>query len=187
MPALLAVLNRCERWLVEYWNSKRGDDRPPLRRSIDPLEMWQFLPCLEVHALDDAGRLLCRQSGTEVGKATRIDQTGEYLDEVIAEAAYARRKRLFDRSLAIGRPLLYRAHMPLPGMEWRTYRRLILPLRSRGEQADMALSHLHFERAAGTVVEALPHADMLEQHEMDAAEFVLLEQAPSAPSVKRAC
>jgi hypothetical protein len=188
MAALLPTLNRCERWLVEYWNSKRSDDQAPHRRAIDPLEMWQYLPFLQIHALTESDRLLCRLSGTEVVKATRLDQTGQYLDEVITEAAYARRKQLFDRCLLAGRPLLYRAHVALPGLDWRIYRRLMLPLRYRSERPDMVLSRLEFERGAEpTRLDASSRADILEHHEMGMAELATLAEMPSPPPAKRAC
>lgn len=190
MPTFLSFLNRCETWLVEYWSSKRCDADPPPRRAIDPLEMWQFLPHLQIHALTDDDRLLCRLSGTAVVSATHFDQTGSYLDEVIAADAYGRRKQQFDRCMQIGRPVVYRARIALPRGHGRTYRRLMLPLCYRSPHADMVLSHLVFERAdAAMPFEASALRDILEYHEMAPDELAGLDPILPPPPLptRQAC
>lgn len=170
-------LDANERWLLRYWWSKRaGAEAAPRRSAIDPIEMVKLLPNLQIHARTAEGRLLCRLSGTAVVDATHVDTTGRHLDEAISPQAYARRMHLFETVLASGRPLLYRARMAFIGQDWRLYRRFMLPLRYRGEAADMILSLVQFA-ADRTPVSMARQAtiDVIDHRAMSRAELLALD------------
>jgi len=172
MAGLLSALNQDERWLLRYWSSKRGEGDLPRRQAIEPMEMPRLLPYLQLHARTDDGRLLCRLSGTAIVQAMRVDTTGQYLDQAISNEAYLRRKHLFERVLDSGRPLMYRARMTFLGVDWRLYRRLMLPLSYRGRGADMILSLVQFENEVGAAVPFMgPLIDILDCRQMSEDEL----------------
>lgn len=188
MSALLSTLNRDERWLFDYWWSKRAGGDLPRRQAIEPMEMPRLLPNLQLHARTDDGRLLCRLSGTAIVQAMRVDTTGQYLDAAISNQAYLRRKHLFERVLQTSRPLMYRARMTFLGVDWRLYRRLMLPLSYRGDGADMILSLVQFENEVGAAMPFMgPLIDVLEQHEMSERELEGLRDSDPVRSGKTSC
>jgi hypothetical protein len=125
--------------LFDYWQGRRDDAMPPRRGSIDPADIPALLPNLQLHMQEPDGRFLCRLSGTAITRLFGFDETGCRADEL--PLPDGRGEAPFGRVVAHGAPLLYRAHVTVPGREWRSYRRLMLPLR-HGDTVNMVLSHL---------------------------------------------
>jgi FixJ family two-component response regulator len=139
IDAFAAQLRARESALFAYWLGKREGVAVPRRASIDPADMPTLLPNLQLHMQLPDGRFHCRLSGTAITRLFGFDATGRCTDEL--PLARGAREPLFARVIARGAPLLYRSHVTVPGREWRTYRRLMLPLR-HGDTVNMVLSHL---------------------------------------------
>jgi hypothetical protein len=65
---------------LAYWNRKRGDRLMPARRDIEPTEIPDLLPHVQLTELVD-GRLRFRLVGTALVEAYGEDWTGKYFDE----------------------------------------------------------------------------------------------------------
>jgi len=163
-------LNDAERGLLDYWLGKRQDGLVPQRATIDPVEIRQWLPWLQLHWREPAGRYLCRLSGTGIVQAAGVDSTGRYFDEIVAPSAYSSRQAMFDRTLATGLPAHYRTRITVAGVEWKIYRRMLLPLRYRAAVPDMVLSLVAFE-ATPPDAEAVDANSLLEACEAAADEM----------------
>jgi hypothetical protein len=72
--------------LLGYWTAKRGSEKLPARRDIDPLEMGHvLLPNLLLVDLFDRGtRVRFRLVGTNVVKLLGFDPTNKFLGDVVA-------------------------------------------------------------------------------------------------------
>lgn len=75
----------CEKLRVvfRHWNSARGAQAMPARRSIDPLEMHQALPRLWIYEREDDGLFRCRIAGEEINAAYGRPIQGRLAREVI--------------------------------------------------------------------------------------------------------
>lgn len=133
-----------------YWNQKRGSGRTmPSRRDIDPIEVPQFLPHLQLTEVTDCGeRFRYRLVGTAIIEAFGTEVTGKYVDELFSGERYrfiyefyrvvcVTRQPVFSRSLYLGTK-----DVDL------TANRLLLPLSADGVQVNMILGALTFEFAS---------------------------------------
>lgn len=138
--------------IMRYWCAKRRADGRAYRRAIDPLELpVALLPLLQIHERLADGRYICRLAGTMLAQVYGQDPTGRTMDEMVGGSALQSRVAMFDRALATGRPVHYRAQLSVPGREHRQVERLILPLAGADGTLNAALSLLKFpelERAA---------------------------------------
>ena len=157
--------------LLAGWLTRRvGSQAPPLA-AVDVQALKPLLPYLQLHERTRDGRYLCRMSGAACVQNKGRDSTGKHLDEVLTPESYANAKAMFDQALASGLPLRYRARA-LDGTSWRSYRRLLLPLRQHAA-CDTLLSLLRHKppkqlagpppRAVATILGSweLSEADLL--------------------------
>lgn len=71
------------RGAVEYWQSKRTGDAPPLTDSLDPLEVPRLLPHLMLKDVRlDPWDFRYRVVGTTVREHSRHNWTGKWMSEV---------------------------------------------------------------------------------------------------------
>ncbi len=115
---------------LRYWLRLPRTDGVPEKRQLDPAQMPRhILPWLVLYQRMPNGRYLCRLMGTGACAMWGEDPTWRYVDEILPPAAYAARRAPFDECLDQGRPLGFQARLVMRGREWKTYRRLMLPLR----------------------------------------------------------
>jgi hypothetical protein len=157
--------------LLAGWIARRvGSLAPPLA-AVDVQALKPLLPYLQLHERTHDGRYLCRMSGAACVQSKGSDSTGKHLDEVLTPASYGNAKTMFDRALASGLPLRYRART-LEGTTWRRYRRLLLPLRQHAT-CDTLLSLLRHkppEPLAGPPARAI--ATILGSWELSEADLL---------------
>lgn len=138
--------------IMRYWCAKRRAAGHAYRRAVDPLELpVALLPLLQIHERLADGRYICRLAGTMLAQVYGEDPTGRTMDQMVSGGALASRVAMFDRALATGRPVHYRAQLSVPGREHRQVERLILPLAGADGTLNAMLSLLKFpelERAA---------------------------------------
>jgi hypothetical protein len=131
--------------LLDYWCRKRQCRFVPLRGDIDPAEIPRLLPWLQLYQRVEDGRFYCRLCGTALAEAYGRDPTGRYVDETVDPGWHADREGLFWRVLESGRPLRYESQLVGPGLEWKRFWRLLLPLATKAERpADLVLSIVTF-------------------------------------------
>lgn len=75
------------RWLLDYWNEKRGDRACPRWRDVSLLEMYKVAPKIVVKDAVDGGRdFRIRFWGTEITEWLRFDATGKLQSEYFPAA-----------------------------------------------------------------------------------------------------
>ena len=135
----------CE--LIAHWLSKREGAIAPRLAAFAPEEFRPWLAHLQIYEVA-GGRYLCRLSGNAAVREKGLDWNGKHLDEVTAPEVYANAKPLFDRARVNGRPLRYRGRTRTPDGSWRSYRRMLLPVRRGSESCDTLISLLNYEQQA---------------------------------------
>src|SRR5579863_2932455 len=69
--------------LVAYWQGKRGERALPMRKDIDPLEMWQHIGRLNlIECLPGLADFRYRLIGTTITAAYGRDSTGKTVREL---------------------------------------------------------------------------------------------------------
>ena len=120
------------RRFYDYWIERRGEQRMPSRRDIDPLDFPYLLGKLMlVDVLANPQRFRVRLHGTEVVARMHYDMTGKFLDEVPRPEW---RTYILDRCrglAASGEPLLLTNDLLLDGWSSR-YEALWLPFSDDG-------------------------------------------------------
>jgi len=126
--------------LLAYWYTKRGDRRAPRRADIDPLDIPDLLPILnllEVHR--NPLRFLHRLVGTEVVEALGRDATGH---EVGAGLYGPAAQEIFDSLVRLAteiRPFRRLSRLSWNGQKWKILEALELPLVGNDGQVAMIL------------------------------------------------
>lgn len=149
----VAGLTAGEAELLAYWQSKHDGQMVPPREAIDPNDVRNRLPHLQLYQRMADGRFRCRLSGTAITSIIGFDPTGKYTEELPLRAGW--RGSLFERVTAAARPVYYRARVTFPGQDWRTIRRLMVPLRYLGDEVNMILSHVE---SGATILAGANHA-----------------------------
>jgi hypothetical protein len=133
-----------QRALYAYWCSKRRQDgRLPARADIDPVEMRALLPRLAlIDVLRDGDRLAFRYrlTGTEIVDRAGRDPTGKRFEELYSGDYLKTAHATYREVVETGRPHTSDRVYPLvPGREYMSYDRLLLPLASDGSTVDMVM------------------------------------------------
>lgn len=142
-----AVNNPKLQTLLRYWENKRDGDKLPSRRSIDPLEMAEWLGNIVLIDVTPEGDYRYRLYGSEFVVEFGKEMTGQSIrdlpsqqQEIIA-AEYnlacqtkLPRARLYTAEFETG--ALLNRH---DGTRRETWERLVLPMSSDGETVDMLL------------------------------------------------
>ncbi len=137
----LALRDRRVGLFYDYWRRKCPPGGLPSRRALDPAEMTQFLPCVTLLDVEQAGarrRFRVRLMGTHLVDLFGEDVTGQYLDETSASGG--RDREILSRLEAIietGRPAYGVAPVSRPNRDYIQYEHLTLPLASDGRAIDM--------------------------------------------------
>lgn len=120
-PPLAALLRR---WCLAQ--ATRGET--PCRADLEPYDLPRILlPYMFIYA-QEGDRFRCRLYGSKLRDFFGEDSTGRYLDEMVKPDAREKRNSLFRKPLESGRPLFYRGFLVAPGVEWRHFNRLLLPV-----------------------------------------------------------
>ena len=135
--------------LLSYWNSKRVENkgRIPKRSQIRPSEMINFLPYLIlIDVLSDPLDFRYRLIGTGICYYLKNDYTGLCMSEIPHQKAgtviwkncknvVINKKALFPNTPYVG-----------PKMDFNKSKDLLLPLSSDGENVDIILIGVEFEK-----------------------------------------
>ena len=106
-------------------------DETPCRADLEPYDLPRaLLPYMFIYA-QEGDRFRCRLYGTRLREFFGKDSTGRYLDEMVKPEAREKRNILFRLPLESGRPLFYRGFLVAPGVEWRHFHRLLLPVATK--------------------------------------------------------
>lgn len=136
-------------WL-ELCASSAAADRIPVRSQIDMLTLpTQVLPWFFLQEWRD-GRYRSVIAGTRLTDEFGFEPKGRFMDELLSNAVYHARRRMFDTCLELGVPFYYRGSLSKPADRYVAFQRLLLPLRQTENDAiTMLFGVLRFyERAA---------------------------------------
>lgn len=130
--------------LYAYWRGKRGHGgKLPARADIDPVDLRALLPRLALIDVlrDDAGLAFrYRLTGTEIVDRAGRDPTGKRFEDLYSGDYLATANATYREVVETGRPHTSDRVYPLvPGREYMSYDRLLLPLASDGSTVDMIM------------------------------------------------
>lgn len=129
--------------LYAYWRSKQQGDRLPARADIDPADLRSMLPRLaliDVLREDEGLAFRYRLTGTEIVNRAGRDPTGKRFDELYRGEYLETAKETYRQVVETGQPHTSDRVYPLvPGREYMSYDRLLLPLASDGTTVDMVI------------------------------------------------
>lgn len=139
---------------LRYWNRKRGGRPMPARRDIDPVEVPQLLPNLQLTEVVDGGtRFRYRLVGTAIVEAFGAEFTGKYVDELLS-GDRSRFTHDFYRAVCTARRPVFIRSRYLGGKDTNhTANRLLMLLSADGVQVNMILGALTFELTASAAVQ----------------------------------
>ena len=161
--------------LWQYWESKRGHRRMPLRREIDPCEIPRLLPYLQlVERLDGRG-FRYRLTGTAIADGYGFDATGKFTHEVLPPARHTVASRHYALVCESGRPLFARNRYLKGNSVTVIISRIILPLATDGVDAGILM-------LGQTFAAALPEQRMSAETpiDLDTDEMEFLDKAKLA-------
>lgn len=130
-----------------YWDEKRAGRTMPSRSDIDPLDIPDLLPCVNlIDIVPPDGRLLVRLVGTEICARFGTDYTGRFLDEIDFGDVTEKILADYGQAASSGQPY-YTAHRFRKSDRdfYYSIERAIFPLSSDGKVADKLLAVLDFE------------------------------------------
>lgn len=115
-------------WL-ELCADSTAPDRIPVRSQIDMLTLpTQVLPWFFLQEWRD-GRYRSVIAGTRLTDEFGFEPRGRFMDELLSNAVYHARRKLFDTCLELGLPFYYRGSLSRPTDRYVGFQRLLLPLR----------------------------------------------------------
>jgi hypothetical protein len=137
-------LRHDDHWrLFDYWHAKRQGDRLPARADIDPADLRHLLPRLaliDVLREGDGLAFRYRLTGTEIVNRAGRDPTGKRFDELYRGDYLQTATATYRQVVETGRPHTSDRVYPLvPGREYMSYDRLLLPLANDGVTVDMVM------------------------------------------------
>jgi len=158
--------------LWQYWDSKRGHRRMPLRREIDPCEIPRLLPHLQLVEMVEGRGSRYRLTGTAIVDGYGFDATGRFTDEILPPARHAVASRHYALVSETGRPLFVRNRYLKGNSVTVVISRIILPLATDGAVARILL-------LGQTFAAALPEQRMTVETSIDleADEIEFLDKA----------
>lgn len=116
-------------WL-ELCADSSAPDRIPVRSQIDMLTLpTQVLPWFFLQEWRD-GRYKSVIAGTKLTDEFGFEPRGRFMDELLSNAVYHARRRMFDTCLEVGVPFYYRGSLSRPADRYVAFQRLLLPLRA---------------------------------------------------------
>lgn len=127
-----------------YWQSKAPPGRLPGRQHIDPLEIPRLLPHIALYDVvrqDNDFRFRFRLVGTGVAEALGADNTGRFIDEIMAPDAYGPLHAHYSVIVRQGVPQYWRRNLPFANRDFLAVQRLALPLAADGITVDMIMSY----------------------------------------------
>ena len=131
------------RVLYDYWQTRQRGGRLPARADIDPTDLRKLLPRLaliDVLREDDSLAFRYRLTGTEIVNRAGRDPTGKRFDELYRGDYLQTAQATYQKVVDTGRPHTSDRVYPLvPGREYMSYDRLLLPLASDGVTVDMVM------------------------------------------------
>lgn len=137
--------------LVDYWLTKRRPDRLPGRDDIDPVEMpRELLPNIALIAVERRGldemRCRFRLVGTNIVRNFGRDVTGCLFEEVFLSPDKLKAERAqIARVVQTRESAVVRDRLNIPGRQFITVTRTLLPLAANGHDVDMILSYSDFD------------------------------------------
>ncbi len=140
------------RLLKACWASKRcPDGKLPSRADFDPLEMRFALGHLILVEVERGVRPRFRHRliGTHIVERAGYDATGRYLDEIPDTELASRTAESYEQVLATKQPVWVRLDDIVGGRSTKV-EIMRLPLASDGENIDMVLSGVYFDRTVRT-------------------------------------
>lgn len=142
--------NAEQKLLLDYWSAKRGTRSFPARRDIDPVELPpRLLPNIAIVTVGrcentDAG-FLYRLVGTNVVRYFGSDVTGRLFKDIFSAPDELQAERShYSHVLETGEVHFVSAQLKIPGREFLSSTRMLLPLSSDGQTIDTILSLFDF-------------------------------------------
>jgi len=123
-----------------YWQGKFHGDRLPGRADIDPLELRPFLgriALIDVIREGDALRFRYRLMGVRIVALFGHDFTGNFIEDALSPDRFDSVNAAFTGVVKTGQPHFWEIPVPAPDRDFRSLRRLLLPLASDGVTVDM--------------------------------------------------
>ncbi len=130
--------------LLDYWRSKLAGRAMPRRADIEPTEIPQLLPHLQLVDRVD-GRYRYRLAGTAIVAAYGSELTGKFVDEVIPPARRAVAERHYNMVYESKRPIFVRNKYTTTRDIDIVASRVILPLSEDGATVSMLVMAQTFE------------------------------------------
>ena len=133
--------------LLSYWRSKLAGRAMPRRADIEPTEIPQLLPNLQLVDRVD-GRFRYRLAGTAIVAAYGGELTGRFVDEIIPPGRRAVAERHYTMVYESMRPLFVRNKYTTTRDVDIVASRVILPLSEDGTSVSMLVMAQTFEYGA---------------------------------------
>lgn len=127
-----------------YWQSKAPPGQLPGRQHIDPLEIPRLLPHIalyDVVRLNTDFRFRFRLVGTGVAEALGADNTGRFIDEIMAPDAYGPLHAAYSRLVRDHALQYWQRNLPFANRDFLAVQRLALPLAADGSTVDMIMTY----------------------------------------------
>ena len=117
------------RWLLGYWNDKRGDRACPAWRDIDLPAIYKYAPKIAVKDAIDGGKdFRIRFWGTEITEWLRFDATGKRHSEYFPEASRAQTLEAHHQALFSDIPIRRWGISVYPERDYVAFETIDLPL-----------------------------------------------------------
>jgi hypothetical protein len=136
--------------VLDYWDSRRAGRAMPTRRDIDPIEIRQALPHLQIIELVDGGaRFRYRLVGTALVTAFGKEYTGKFLDELFSGERLAFAQMVYRTVCVTKQPVFLRNRYNTTKDVGMVANRLYLPLGTDEGGVNFILGSLTFEYERG--------------------------------------
>jgi hypothetical protein len=134
------------RTVLDHWERRRGTRAMPARRDIDPIELRQVLPHLQITEVIDGGaRFRYRLVGTAIVEAFGAEFTGKYVDELVSGERDSFVHGCYRAICAARRPAFVRSKYITTKNVDLTANRVLAPLSEDGVAVNQILGALTFE------------------------------------------
>jgi hypothetical protein len=132
--------------VLDYWEQRRGDRAMPARRDVDPTELRQVLPHLQITEVIGGGaRFRYRLVGTAIVEAFGAEFTGKYVDELVSGERDSFVHACYRAVCAARRPAFVRSKYITTKTIELTANRILAPLSDDGAEVNQILGALTFE------------------------------------------